>query len=526
MSALSQTKISRIMFTRTTSLTTPYNYSSGSSLVHTPDGGYYINSSFFAPFIDDWGGETYLTKTDSLLRPQWKMYYGGAHQCLPDGSVIMASGADMFGSGLECEGSEVIRMDMTGDTKWIGKFCSDDDKVVKLHATSIVNGRIRLLGHLRDNIGWGTAAMLCEIDTMGHLLSSDTLSLPHLVNYAHIERMFSDDSGNAYLLLTSVPPWHNPYTIVKMRPNNTIVWSYEFQLPYVSRINAMASFANGDVVFAGDFRISATDHRTFAIKMGATGICKWQKVSEQPCHLSAMRAMPDGHLLLSAVGQPIYLNTVPYSSTYTYEYPLILTDSAMHVKWARNMTPGSSNSIQYTGMSAPYIKSPNEWVFAATTRSPNTTVVFTTDSLGSGLCSTIPYEDPISFRDTLFTLLPVPVSIGHYTPLLIRGVPDTSRVMRVKYVDGCSDTPPTLTATTSAGIISIFPNPADHTLHIASNTALTRLELIDMTGRTIATQHPGSTGDIDVAHITNGNYLLKIYTATSAPVYHKITILH
>lgn len=518
--ALSQQKLSKVYDTSWAIV--DHDYSGGSRITPTPDGGYFIGTSFMRPIVDSWEEANCIIKADSQLKPQWGLnpwWSSLAHdRYLGNGLTVITS--YNYGSGIACSKYDVAGVDMAGNTSWVSGMCIDDGWAY-LNNVSSSRNRAHLFGTLEKSTG-GAVGLLCDVDSLGNLLSSDTIKIPGLGFYSYGSQIYKDDSGNHYLQFLGWAGIEYP-TIVKMRPDRTIAWSYEFRIADVFRISSMVSMLNGDVIFGGDIWSSTEPVRSFAIKLNAAGVCKWQKTGNGPGLISTMTVVGGTDLLLTASGQAIYpTNRIGGN---TGQNVLIRTDSAMHIKWARNMSSGGSVAGVYTGMSAPYIKGPNEWVFAATIKHPWATTSFTTDSLGNGLCPTAPYTLPLSFRDTTFTLVPVTALVGHFPLLWLHGVPDTPLVKPLGYTDRCQ---PALqpTVTTQSKEISIFPNPAGATLHITSTSASTRVDVLDMTGRMLVGLHPDMRGDIDVMQLNNGNYLLRIYTDATTPTYKRLTILH
>lgn len=60
--------------------------------------------------------------------------------------------------------------------------------------------------------------------------------------------------------------------------------------------------------------------------------------------------------------------------------------------------------------------------------------------------------------------------------------------------------------------IKIFPNPADTKINISSQLNIDKVDLYDITGKLILTTNKPKSNVIDVSAITNGMYLLKIYS--------------
>ncbi|CAH8283790.1 putative secreted protein (Por secretion system target) [Mariniflexile fucanivorans] len=69
-----------------------------------------------------------------------------------------------------------------------------------------------------------------------------------------------------------------------------------------------------------------------------------------------------------------------------------------------------------------------------------------------------------------------------------------------------------------ANPISIFPNPASHsiTMYTNKNQAITSVELYDVTGKNMIMKPLSNKNTLNVSHLSNGIYLLKILSETTS----------
>jgi hypothetical protein len=91
-----------------------------------------------------------------------------------------------------------------------------------------------------------------------------------------------------------------------------------------------------------------------------------------------------------------------------------------------------------------------------------------------------------------------------------RAVNDHDFIIRVFYPLGLSEV--------SGLILRVYPNPADEVLHLESAAGTTRIEILDLSGRTLITQkiNPGTDKtEISIAELEQGLYMLRVFAPDS-----------
>lgn len=74
--------------------------------------------------------------------------------------------------------------------------------------------------------------------------------------------------------------------------------------------------------------------------------------------------------------------------------------------------------------------------------------------------------------------------------------------------------------------MTIFPNPAQHTINIQTIVSFNKVEIVDLFGKVVLnkTNKPNSMNQIDISDLTIGNYLLRIFNGRKLLKTEKIII--
>jgi hypothetical protein len=62
--------------------------------------------------------------------------------------------------------------------------------------------------------------------------------------------------------------------------------------------------------------------------------------------------------------------------------------------------------------------------------------------------------------------------------------------------------------------LTLYPNPVSNELNIDSDKAIQKTEVYNLTGGLVNSQ-AGNNNTIDMSHLANGSYLVKVYTENS-----------
>jgi len=80
-------------------------------------------------------------------------------------------------------------------------------------------------------------------------------------------------------------------------------------------------------------------------------------------------------------------------------------------------------------------------------------------------------------------------------------------------------------AETATNTLSLYPNPAQHTLYIMSAEEVEQVSVYDISGKTVGAYgirpysiRPNPNPSIDISHLANGIYLVKVKTAQGETV--------
>jgi len=511
LSASAQDRFTRI-FNQDTTYSMSIHWAQCYPIQTTADGGhllqYYGN---FVPLSGELPALTqYIIKTDSNFYPQWK---------LTDIPVAIAMKSNFIFNcinNFHDTAIAIAKLNLDGSTVWMKTLHDNDSGYLGLLSAVNLNSKIRYTG-VRVVYGspGSNVPVFVDIDSTGAIIAADSIAGDTVA----IENQFTDDSGNSYLLTDHVIGGGDR-KITKLRPDNSIVWSYILhkQLPY--DITGMAALPNGDVIFSGSYRSYTDSIDAFLIKFSATGTLIWDKIGDRNSNISDIALMPNGNIMIAAAGASLSFEY------YNYHSYLIEIDTAANVKWAKNISPDASRPPVFIGHSVPYIRSSNDWYYAALKNDPLAPVVYNTDSNGNGHCSSIPTA--YSFYDTtLFTLIPSTIDFAPIS-LSVFNVADIDSVQPQLFIDSCDYTAPTAVInTTVQPDINIYPNPASNTFSIQNTSNISSVEIFDMAGRLVSCVAENNSFDkIDISRLKNGYYIIRLTGKDNHIVYKKLVVIN
>ena len=499
-----QDRFTRI-YNQDTAGTGNYYYGNCSVIQTTADGGHLLQ---FYPYASAYDGPEFappvVIKTDSNFYPQWKQFWV---------SVPLSVGAGI----IHCYNPQFIdqylnfeKTDLSGTPIWMKKLVDNDSSLTHLFSPVYFNGIIRYVG---NRIGSNYTPAFIDIDTLGNLIAADTVA----GDSTTFENQFSDDSGNYYFLQTSSFNTGNRQ-LTKLRPDNSIVWSYLLYKPVEYDVTGMVTLPNGDVVISGNYHYFIDTPTIFLIKLSPTGSLIWQKSARRHGAVSAMQILNNGNIILSATGNGYY------TPSYNFSSSVIEIDTAANVIWARNIEPDITGFPNYIALSPPYIRSNNDWYFTAIKRGPYAPIVYNTDSMGNGHCTSAPIE--YSFADSsLFTLIPTTLSFAPFA-VTISVVPTMDSVLPQLFVDSCDYAIPASVANITASLdINIYPNPASNTFSIQNATNIANSDIFDMAGRLVKSVTYGFD-KIDIAGLKDGHYIIRLIRKDNTITYKKLVVIN
>jgi hypothetical protein len=105
---------------------------------------------------------------------------------------------------------------------------------------------------------------------------------------------------------------------------------------------------------------------------------------------------------------------------------------------------------------------------------------------------------------------------SHISQLIIAGMPTGDAQVYLDNVYFSQELPvvddtTTAIAELAAPIVSIFPNPANHTLNVTADQSVSRLIMLDMEGRVVLEALPSEENvQLDISHLSNGHYILQL----------------
>jgi len=506
MGASAQDRFTRI-YNQDTSFTSGYTLGICPTIQTTSDGGHLLQ---YIPAIESEGaagGLPIVIKTDSNFYPQWRQYYIGSPLCLASG-ILNCYAPFHIDTLLTFQ-----KTDLNGTSLWMKVMTDDSGGLLYLATPVNNNSKIRYIGSRNTHTLY--TPMFMDIDTLGNFIAADTI----IGDTTSFENQFSDDSGNYFFLQTGLLGGGDR-KITKLHPDNSIAWSYVLHKYFPYDITSMVALANGDVIFGGSYGSSTDSVAILLIKFSATGQLIWQKSADRQGNLGAMQLLPNGNIILSAAGNSF--NAVALS----YKSDVIEIDTAANVIWAKDIAPDVTGASEYMAQSAPYIRSNNDWYFTAIKRDPYAPIVYNTDSMGVGHCTSTPIA--YSFADSsLFTLIPTTLNFAPFTVTVSTLTPIDSTLPQL-FIDSCDyATPASVTNTTIHPDINIYPNPASNTFSIQNTGNISSVEIFDMAGRLVSSVAENSSFDkIDISRLKDGYYIIRLIRKDNNIIYKKLVVIN
>ncbi len=475
----------------------------------TADGGYLLRYYMGQPIIDGEGFDYMIEmKTDVGLHPQWQRKV--THSItLPDGALFAVDPNYPYGD------TSVLleKRAASGTVVWQKNVCTPFPGFLRLGEAIYTNSRIRMHGHTG---GAYFLNVIVDIDTAGNLLRAD--SLTGEPSFGYVERIFADDSGNYYYVL-----WGTGTTsldsrkVAKVRPDNTVAWCSTWTTSYsMHRVCGLVRLPGGDVMFAGNIATGPGDERGYLLRVSAGGDIVWQKTTDRPCRPDDIGLMPNGDIAIAAGGQSYTSLSLPT------EDDIIIVDTGGHVKRAFNIDPDRSTWPYYSGLSLPYVRSANEWLFTALAMQPHAPMVFSTDSAGHGHCSAAPvlftFNDNPIFTCTPATIAFAPMSLSVTTSTL------PTEGTSIPYSDSCDyGLPTTSTAFVADSKPCVFPNPASTIVRILDDRIL-EARVLDAWGRVVIVMQ-AKTKLLDVSLLPAGAYTMRA-TGDGISYFERLVVVH
>ncbi len=474
----------------------------------TGDGGYLLRYLIGQPIIDGEGFDYMIEmKTDASLVPQWqrKVFYSTA---LPDGS-IMATQYEYDDTGVILE-----RRTGAGAIVWQRRIWTPDMGIVQLGEATCANGRVRFNGYVS---GAALHNVVVDIDTAGNLLRVDRPTTD--LWPAYIERIFADDSGNYYYVLWQTgSTTHDSRKVAKIRPDHTVAWCRRWYVPIYGahRICGLVRLPGGDVIFAGNYRTSTYDERAYLMRVNMNGDVVWQKSSQTACRPDDIAMMPSGDMVIAAGGQSYTSMSLPVADN------VLIADTNGVIRRAFNVDTDRGHWPFYTGLSLPYQRSANEWLYAALAMQPHAPMIVSTDSMGYGQCNTAPTS--FDFKDmSFFTFTPDTIAFEP-TTLNIEPIVRVTDGTPIAHWDSCDYGMPVTVATWAEKTpMRVAPNPANYVVQIEGDH-IAEARLIDVCGRTVASL-PQNSHQLNVASLPDGVYML-LAMINGKKYYERVVVAH
>jgi Secretion system C-terminal sorting domain len=471
-------------------------YSMGSSarIVPTPDNGFLLNYSYSYPNWDAAPGySSIVIKTDANFIPSWsrKLVSGNGKK-----TIILNDGSSLFFS----DSGSLLKLDANGQTVFsIGNLATYPQQL-NISDAELIGTTIKAVGSKDTYNGFGyitsSTPVIIDFDTDGNVLQTYTLTGSTFTRPTNISK---DTDGNYYL---SGYSYTDGNYICKINSANTVLWCKRFKYTNNSSIitiNDVITLTNGDVLLAGGFyNYSLSLGSIFIYRLSSSGNQISAKTSSiYACSISNISELSTGELV--ATGW-LRENDLSFNRTFSMKM-----NSNEVFSWLKIYNEGF-------GISAPYIKSENDWYYTAfhfNNQDNNNPIVFNTENNGTTSC---PYNDitlnfenvPLFFNAINLTLTPNSSLLGSAST--VNPYPTETQT----YDDACIPTLALNEINDETNLV-VYPNPSKGEVHLVSKELITSVQITNTLGQIVKTYHPNhleATFFIE----DNGVYLIKTET--------------
>ncbi|PQJ08821.1 hypothetical protein CJD36_021995 [Flavipsychrobacter stenotrophus] len=466
-----------------------------------------------------------VIKTDTAFRPQSAISGASYYTVgLTDGTIGSVSNEnfDTVVSGLS-----FIKRGLDGNVL-SSKTIHSDDFHFFINAIAPAPAGVKLLtvqNGYSDSAGWNaTAPLIIDLDNNGYVLGADSIHVngvepealwPHCIDV--------NDMGSSIMVVYHVFSAQWSY-VSRLMPDNSIAWTNELHSPLPVEPYSVVQLPDGSVILGTTIEAFADSARSYLLKFSPAGVLEWQKESNTGSGISAMKLLPNGNVLLvNGLNAGNFCGWIPKGGRMITEI-----DTAGNVLWSTSFKRPITGA-QYAALSAPYIKSANEWNFIANTCLPYMVTLFNTDSNGHGMCAqehiSIAFHDTnlIAATPAIMTLSPVTMHTA-YTSTVAAATPQG-------YDDGCiyDYIPPPLSVNSfiTPASIEVFPNPGIDHIYVKApdGKVIDEIAILDVSGRVWLDKNRTGNDPIDVSRLPQGYYTLRVATSDHTIYYSKLAII-
>lgn len=473
-------------------------FSMGSSarIVPTPDNGFLLNYSYSYPNWDAAPGySSMVIKTDANFIPSWsrKLVSGNGKK-----TIVLDDGSSLFFS----DSGSLLKLDASGQTVFsIGNFATYPQQV-HISDAELIGTTIKAVGSKDTYNGFGyitsSIPVIIDFDTNGNVLQTYTLSGATFTRPTSISK---DTDGNYYL---SGYSYTDGNYICKINSANTVLWCKRFKHTNngsIITINDIITLANGDILLAGGFyNYSTSLGSIFLYRLSSSGNQISAKTSSvYTCSIDNISELSTGELV--ATGW-LRENDLSFNRTFSMKMTSNQTFS-----WLKLYNNGF-------GISAPYIKSENDWYYTAfhfNNQDNNNPILFNTENTGVTDC---PYNNiTLNFENVSLFFNTISMSITPNSTLLesasaVNPYPTETQA----HDDACIPTL-ALNEINDENNLVVYPNPSKGEVQFISRVLIKSIEITNALGQIVKRFSP-NLFETSIFIENNGLYLIKTETET------------
>ena len=446
------------------------NFSLGSAapITQTPDNGYLLNYAYSYPNWDVAPGyQSTIVKTDSDFVPQWskKLVGGNGKKTIvfDDGSMLLFS-----------DSGNLLKLDSNGQTIFSkGNFATYPIQLSITDAERI-GTIVKVIGSVDTYADSGyvinSVPVMVDLDSDGNLLQTYTVN-----NSSRPTNISKDTSGNYYL--TGYSYFDGNYIYKINSDTNAVVWAKKFKSTIdnsIITINDLMTLANGDVILVGYFyNYSISLNSIFMYRLSANGTQISAKATNNAASssLNSIAQLSNGDLVVTGF---LRENENSFNRNFT-----IKMDNNESISWSKLYNSGF-------GISAPFIKSDNDWYYSAFNNNysdHNNPILFNTDNTGITSC---PYDEinlnltDVSVNLTSIDFSLTPTSSLLTVPSIVSEYPTVNQV----YVDACLN-PLSANESDFKNDLSVYPNPSKGRINFDSGEKIKSISVWNASGQEI-----------------------------------------
>ena len=443
---------------------------------------------------------TTLIKTDSLGNELWHYRFGqnnsveGAIRECADSSYLLAF---TNGSAQSEHAYHVLKLDLNGNEVFSMQYSFPSRFSTGNYTPAILprnNGGCYFLTIVEDSIGNKSRWNLMSIDVAGAVVWSNLYD----TSGVHLNGSTMDTCSNGDIMIAGTgveqPSGNLVLTLARIAPNGNFQWCKRYQNNYHDIVPvSILHLSNDNFYITSRTAIPFTTYPSVSvIQMSSGGAPYWSN----RYYTSGISLQPQ----MSVTAERDQIAFVTYGMDSVNRYVTgfgkvnasgIIRESKLYKEFTGNSidTTGNGN-YSITGAAGLYYSIPR---------------LMSVDSTGASCVDTS--------LNLLAAPLPLSVSTGSGT-MSFPAIASTDSLSHpsVQLVASVACGPNSIDEVTQTISVSIFPNPANSVLHIASQENMMRFEIYDCTGRLIGqTTLNARNGSADLTGYAGGVYCIRIY---------------